>query len=97
MRNVLGAILGLVAFVWLIWSITFAGLTVFMYLGTGPDGWDAHLAYGVSLLGLVPLIGGIIASFMADTVHGWGFLHAAFNFLGFLIPFILVGLLSREN
>ena len=92
-----GIIFGLGAAVWMVWSITFAGLTVFLYLGTGPDAWDGHLAYGFSALGLVPFFGGIVASFMADTVHGWGFFHAAFNFLGFMIPAVIAGKLAGDK
>ncbi|TYC78521.1 hypothetical protein [Novosphingobium sp. BW1] len=88
-------VMGLVAFGWLLWSITFAGLTMFLYLGTGEGAWDGHLAYAVGLIGMVPFIGGIIASFAADAVHGWGFFHAAFNFLGFMIPAIIAAMSSE--
>lgn len=93
----LGIFFWIVAAIWSLWSLTFAGFTVFLYLGTGAAAWDGHLAYAFSALGLVPIIGGIIASFMADTVHGWGFFHALFNFLGFIIPAIIASKLSEQG
>lgn len=93
----LGILFGIVAAVWSLWALTFAGFTVFLYLGTGAAAWDGHLAYALSALGLVPIIGGIIASFMSDSVHGWGFFHALFNFLGFIIPAIIAAKLSERG
>ncbi len=89
MRTLAATVLGLGAVIWAFWSMTFAGFTVFLYLGTGPDAWDSHLAYTVSALGIFPFFGGIAASFMSDTVHGWGFFHAAGNFLGFIVPAVI--------
>lgn len=97
MRSILVVLLTLVAVPWALWSVTLSGFTVFAYLGTGPDAWNAHLSYALSAVGLIPFIGGLIASFMADTVHGWGFFHAAFNFLGYIPLLAFVGYLGGER
>lgn len=97
MRSGLSKLLGLIAFAWLVWAVTLSGLTVFLYLSTGTGAWDGHLSYSVSALGLIPVIGGVIASFMADTVHGWGFFHAAFNLIGYLLPAALAGMLEKRS
>jgi hypothetical protein len=92
MGKLLGTILGLVGFGWFIWATTLSGMLMFAYLGA--KGWDAHLAYGVSLVGLTPLIGGIIASFMAEPTTGWGFFHALFNLVGWVVLFGIAGSLG---
>lgn len=96
MKPGLGVILGLVGVVWLFWAVTFSGFTVFLYLATGDSGWDAHLSYALSVIGVVPIIGGIVATFMADSVHGWGFFEAAFNLIGYLIPLGFAGYLNSS-
>lgn len=97
MRESFGGLLYFAAFLWYVWSFTFAGLTVFLYLGTGPDAWDGHLAYAVSAVGLIPIIGGIVATFMSDAVHGWGVLHALVNFLGYIPLAIIAAMIASTG
>lgn len=97
MKKAMVGLCGVVTAVWFFWSVTLSGLTVFSYLAAEPDGWNAQLSYALSAIGLVPVIGGIIAAFMSDTVHGWGFFHAAANFLGYLVPAFIAAYLSKET
>ena len=94
MHSLASVILMVVGYVWAIWAVTLSGFTTFAHLGAGEGGWDAHLSYALSLLSLVPILGGLFASFFADTVHGWGYLHAAFNLVGYVIPLALAAYLS---
>jgi hypothetical protein len=97
MKVLTGSLLILVGYAWLIWSGTLATITMFLYLGTGDDPSDARLSYGLSILGLVPIVGGIAASFMSERVHGWGLGYAALNFLGWLLPVTIGIALGRSG
>lgn len=97
MRALLGGALYLAAIIWFMWSFTFAGLTVFLYLGTGPGAWDGHLAYALSAVGLIPIIGGIVATFMSEAVHGWGVLYALTNFLGYVPLAVIAAMIANTS
>jgi hypothetical protein len=75
---------------WLLYSVFFSAFTIFMFLA-GERHWDAFWAYLVSLFGLTPIIGSLVAVFMAKTVHNWGWLEASFNLLGWMVPMAIAG------
>jgi hypothetical protein len=81
-----------------IWGIPSGASTVFLYLSSG-HGWDTTLAYMVSLLAMIPLLGGTVAAFMAEPITGWTFWHAFFNFNGWIILLAigLIGGLRAKN
>lgn len=68
----------LLALIWIVWGSLSAGSTIFLWLSS----WDVTAAYGVSLLGMVPLIGPVVASLIAPEVWEMSLPFALGEFAG---------------